>query len=69
MLRKRKKEGSERMGEEFWIIFIRVYSVMITIETIINILRIVKLKIKNEKLEKENQRLRSLLNLNEYTIL
>nr|DAM50175.1 MAG TPA: alpha/beta peptide [Bacteriophage sp.] len=57
------------MGEEFWIIFIRVYSVMITIETIINILRIVKLKIKNEKLEKENQRLRSLLNLNEYTIL
>jgi hypothetical protein len=63
------KEWSERMGEEFWIIFIRVYSVMITIETIINILRIVKLKIKNEKLEKENQRLRSLLNLNEYTIL
>jgi hypothetical protein len=57
------------MGEEFWIIFIRVYSVMITIETIINILRIVKLKIKNEKLEKENQRLRSLLNLNENTIL
>ncbi|BBM52563.1 hypothetical protein JMUB3935_1542 [Leptotrichia trevisanii] len=57
------------MGEEFWIIFIRVYSVMITIETIINILRIVKLKIKNKKLEKENQRLRSLLNLNEYTIL
>ena len=36
---------------------------------IINILRIVKLKIKNEKLEKENQRLRSLLNLNENTIL
>jgi hypothetical protein len=59
------KEWSERMGEEFWIIFIRIYSVMITIETIINILRIVKLKIKNEKLEKENQRLRSLLNLNE----
>nr|DAS36252.1 MAG TPA: alpha/beta peptide [Caudoviricetes sp.] len=57
------------MGEEFWIIFIRIYSVMITIETIINILRIVKLKIKNEKLEKENQRLRSLLNLNENTIL
>ena len=57
------------MGEEFWIIFIRVYSVMITIETIINILRIVKLKIKNEKLEKENQRLRSLLNLNENAIL
>ena len=57
------------MGEEFWIIFIRVYSVMITIETIINISRIVKLKIKNEKLEKENQRLRSLLNLNENTIL
>nr|DAJ40106.1 MAG TPA: alpha/beta peptide [Caudoviricetes sp.] len=57
------------MGEEFWIMFIRVYSVMITIETIINILRIVKLKIKNEKLEKENQRLRSLLNLNENTIL
>ena len=57
------------MGEEFWIIFIIVYSVMITIETIRNILRIVKLKIKNEKLEKENQRLRSLLNLNEYTIL
>ena len=57
------------MGEEFWIILIRVYSVMITIETIINILRIVKLKIKNKKLEKENQRLRSLLNLNEYTIL
>lgn len=57
------------MGEEFWIIFIRVYSVMITIETIINILRIVKLKIKNKKLEKENQRLRSLLNLNECTIL
>ena len=57
------------MGEEFWIMFIRVYSVMITIETIINIFRIVKLKIKNEKLEKENQRLRSLLNLNENTIL
>lgn len=57
------------MGEKFWIIFIRIYSVMITIETIINILRIVKLKIKNEKLEKENQRLRSLLNLNENTIL
>ena len=57
------------MGEEFWIMFIRVYSVMITIETIINILRIVKLKIKNKKLEKENQRLRSLLNLNENTIL
>ena len=57
------------MGEEFWIIFIRIYSVMITIETIINILRIVKLKIKNEKLEKENQRLRSLLNLNENAIL
>ena len=64
-----EKEGSEWVGEEFWIIFIRIYSVMITIETIINILRIVKLKIKNEKLEKENQRLRSLLNLNENTIL